>query len=945
MAAKGGKFLYEVTSMPQDYKSTLQLPVTKFPMRAGLAKKEPEIVKFWEQNKIYEKMLAKTKDHQSFIFHDGPPYANGAIHIGHALDKSLKDFITKYKSMRGYYTPYVPGWDTHGLPIELKVLKEDHLNKDTTPPLELRAHCRAYALKFVDLQRQGMKRLGCFSLWDDPYLTLNPEFEARELETLATIVEKGLVYRGTKPVYWCIDCQTAEAAAEIEYADITSPSVFVAYQMDDDVAERFPVLKGRDVNVVVWTTTPWTLPASRAVTLNANYDYSFFEVGDKVYLIADAMADVVSQDTGLDFSKRILTVKGKDLELLNANHPMYPCKTPLVMAAYVTLDAGTGCVHTAPAYGVDDFETGQKYHIENYNPVDATGHYSPDTPCVGGLDLDKGGRKSLEIIEAAGRLLGMKKIRHSYPHCWRCHNPVIFRSTPQWFIDVAAYKKRALEVIDNEVEWIPAWGHDRIYNMVSERSDWCISRQRVWGVPIPAFECEDCHETILDPERIRRVAAIVKKEGSDAWWAHTPEELLGDLDVCPKCGGHHLKKGGDILDVWFDSGASHYSVLDVPNKFNLTWPADLYLEGADQHRGWFQTSLLTSVAVSNRAPYRRVLTHGFIVDEQGRKMSKSLQNGVAPDKITSRDGADILRLWVASADYRSDVHISDGIIKNLAEAYRRIRNTARFLLGNLNGFDPNRDAVPYEQMPEFDRWAVSLLNRLIMRVTEKLDAYEYHTPITAIHQFCVNDMSPFYLDASKDRLYADTAASLRRRSCQTVMWKIVTSLARMLAPVLSFTAEEIWQQLRVIDPLLAESVFLAGWPDVNRDEKDDALLEKWQHIQTLRSAVIKALETERAAGKIGQALEAHVVVTAPDFYKKALSAEDWAMICITSGFEFTDETVKSDEEIKVTVLPAKGTKCPRCWKYEQAVDESGLCDRCSHVVKNLLKNSDAVLRK
>lgn len=918
--------------MSVDYKSTLQLPVTEFPMRAGLAKREPETVRFWEQNEIYKKMLESNKDRRSFMFHDGPPYANGAIHIGHALNKSLKDFIVKYKSMRGYYVPYVPGWDTHGLPIELKVLKDEHLNKDTTPALELRSKCHDYALKWVDVQREGMKRLGCFSLWDEPYLTLNPEFEARELETLATIVEKGFVYRGTKPVYWCIDCQTAEAAAEIEYADVTSPSVFVAYQMDDDAAERFPALKGRDVNVVVWTTTPWTLPASRAVTLNANFDYSFFEVGDKVYLIADGMADSVSRDTGLDFSKRLLTVKGKDLELLAANHPMYPCKTPLVLAPYVTLEAGTGCVHTAPAYGVEDFETGQRYHIENYNPVDATGHYKSDTPVVAGLDLDKGGRKALEVIEANGRLLGLKKISHSYPHCWRCHKPVIFRSTPQWFIDVAAFKKRALDVIDNEVKWIPGWGHDRIYNMVSERSDWCISRQRVWGVPIPAFECEDCHETILDAARIRCVAEKVAGAGSDVWWASTPEELLGDLAVCPRCGSRHLKKGEDILDVWFDSGASHFSVMDVPSRPYLNWPTDLYLEGADQHRGWFQTSLLTSVAVAGKAPYRAVLTHGFIVDEQGRKMSKSLQNGVAPERITNRDGADILRLWVASADYRSDVHISDGIIKNLSEEYRRIRNTARFMLGNLNGFEPARDSVPFGKMPEFDRWAMSLLNRVVERVTEGFEAYDFHMPITVIHQFCVNELSSFYLDASKDRLYADAADGLSRRACQTVMWKAVCALARMLAPVISFTAEEIWQQLRTIEPSLAESVFLGGWPEADPAETDGTLVEKWEKVQFLRGLVSKALEAERAAGKIGQALEARVAVAAPEFYKNAMSAEDWAMVCITSGFEF-GETVESDDDIRVEVFPAKGTKCPRCWKYEETSHADGLCRRCACVIE------------
>ncbi len=918
--------------MSVDYKSTLQLPETAFPMRAGLAKREPETIKFWEENRIYEKMLESAKDHHSFIFHDGPPYANGAIHIGHALNKSLKDFVVKYKSMRGYYVPYVPGWDTHGLPIELKVLKDQHLNKDAVPALELRSRCHDYALKYVDLQREGMKRLGCFSLWSEPYLTLDPVFEARELETLAAIVEKGLVYRGTKPVYWCLDCQTAEAAAEIEYQDVTSPSVYVAYQMGDDVVERFPQLKGRDVNVVVWTTTPWTLPASRAVALNAGMDYSFFEVGDKVYLIADGMAEAVSRDTSLDFAKRLLTVKGKELELLSAEHPLYPCKTPLVLAAYVTLDAGTGCVHTAPAYGVDDFETGQRYHIEAYNPVDATGHYKPDTPVVAGLSLDEGGKKTLEILNESGRLLAVKKITHSYPHCWRCHKPVIFRSTPQWFIDVSAFKKRALEVIDNEVKWIPSWGHDRIYNMVSERSDWCISRQRVWGVPIPAFECEDCGETVLDAGRIRRVARKVAEEGSDAWWAHSAEELLGDLNVCPHCGGHRLKKGDDILDVWFDSGASHFSVLDVPTRPYLSWPSDLYLEGADQHRGWFQTSLLTAVAVKGQAPYRAVLTHGFIVDEQGRKMSKSLKNGVAPEKVTNRDGADILRLWVASADYRSDVHISDGIIRSLSEQYRRIRNTARFILGNLKGFDPAKHQVPREKMGEFDCWALASLNRVIDRVTEGFETYDFHMPVTAVYQFCTNDLSSFYLDAAKDRLYADGENSLNRRACQTVMWKIITAMTRLLAPVLSFTAEEIWQQLRGIDPSFSESVFLAGWPQSDPVEKDEQLLEKWEKLKPLRAQVSKALENERAAGKIGQSLEARVVVAAPEFYRTALPEELWNVLCITSGFEFTDEVVTDDAGIKVDVFPARGTKCPRCWKYEETTRPDGLCKRCGAVI-------------
>ncbi|MDY3867839.1 MAG: isoleucine--tRNA ligase, partial [Pyramidobacter sp.] len=585
--------------MSVDYKSTLQLPATKFPMRAGLAKREPETVKFWEDNQIYKKMVESNKDHHSFMFHDGPPYANGEIHIGHALNKSLKDFIVKYKSMRGYYCPYVPGWDTHGLPIELKTLKSEEIDKDNINPLELRQHCATYAKKYVDIQRKGMIRLGCFADWEHPYLTLQHDFEARELGTLASMVEKGLIYRGTKPVYWCIDCQTALAAAEIEYADETSPSVFVAYQLDD-VSDKYPQLKGKDVNVIVWTTTPWTLPASMAIAIHPSYPYAFYEVGDKVYLIAEGMADSVSADTGIQFGEPLLTVQGHELELLNANHPFYDRKTPILLADYVTLDAGTGCVHTAPGHGVEDYETGCRYNIENYNPVDAKGYFVPETPLVGGMSIDEGAKVCLNVLTENGRLLGLKKISHSYPHCWRCHKPVIFRSTPQWFIDVSAFRDRSLDVINNEVRWIPAWGHDRIFNMVRDRSDWCISRQRVWGVPIPAFECPDCRKTVLSADRIRKVQEWVAKEGCDAWWAHSTEELLGDLNVCPYCGGKHLEKGKDILDVWFDSGVSHFSVMDT--RPELSWPADLYLEGSDQHRGWFQTSLLASVAVSDKAP-------------------------------------------------------------------------------------------------------------------------------------------------------------------------------------------------------------------------------------------------------------------------------------------------------------------------------------------------------
>ncbi len=918
--------------MSMDYKSTLKLPKTDFPMRAGLSKREPEILKFWDEIGLYEKMIQRrSPDGPSFIFHDGPPYANGEIHIGHALNKGLKDFIVKYKNMRGYYCPYIPGWDTHGLPIELKVLQSEKVDKDHMAPLDLRKRCEAYAKKYVSVQREGMIRLGCFSDWDHPYLTLEPRFEVQELGVLADMIDKGLIYRGTKPVYWCTDCQTALAAAEIEYGDETSPSIYVAYPMDD-LSEKYPLLKGRDVNVVAWTTTPWTLPASQAVALNPAVSYGFYEVGEKVYILAVGLASSVAEATGLALGEPLLTLKGLELELTNANHPYLDRKTPLVMADYVTLESGTGCVHTAPGHGVEDYETGMRYDLDNYNPVDSRGYFYPETPLVGGLSIDDGGKLVVKTLEENGRLLGLRKITHSYPHCWRCHDPVIFRSTSQWFVDVAQFRDKALASIDKDVTWIPAWGRDRIYNMVRDRSDWCISRQRVWGVPIPAFDCADCGHTVLTSDRVHKVQEWVAKEGCDAWWAHSVEELLGDLATCPHCGGKHLQKGKDILDVWFDSGSSHKGVLDV--RPEASWPADMYLEGSDQHRGWFQTSLLTSVAVTGRAPYRSVLTHGFIVDEQGRKMSKSLQNGVAPQRIIDQHGADILRLWVASTDYRTDIRISDNIIARLADEYRRIRNTARYLLGNLNGFDPAKDRVDPAQMSSFDRWILSRLHNVIKKVTEGYDNYEFHIPMVTIHQFCVNELSSLYLEASKDRLYADEPSGLSRRSCQTVMWDILTALAKMLAPVLSFTAEEIWQQTRKFDETLAESVFLCDWPAYDKELCDDALEAKWDKILELRSSVSKALEASRAAGEIGQSLEAAVAVMAPEEYRDLLTLQEWDMICITSGFQFANSLEEEADErgIAVHVSLAKGSKCPRCWRYEETHREDGLCCRCGHVM-------------
>ncbi len=925
-----------------DYKKTLNLPKTSFPMRANLAKREPDFLKYWEKADVYGKLMERSDQEKRFILHDGPPYANGNIHIGTAFNKILKDFIPKYKWMRGMYSPYVPGWDTHGLPIELRVLKEENLDREQLDSVDLRQRCRAYAEKFIDVQRSEFKRLGVMGDWDNPYVTFKPSYEAAQIGAFADMVEKGLVYKGHKPVFWCVDCQTALAAAEIEYEDEASPSIYVSYPLTDG-GDRFDVLKGKALSVVIWTTTPWTLPASMAVALHPDYSYVFVPDGQgRVFLFAQDLLQEVAKATGLEFGEPLLVLKGKELEGLSAAHPFYEeRRVPLVLADYVTLESGTGCVHTAPGHGVEDFETGVRYGIEVYNPVDDAGVFLPETPLVGGLSLDEGAKKVLATLTGSGRLLGSGKIKHSYPHCWRCKKPVIFRATEQWFVSVDKFRQKALDVIANNVQWIPDWGQDRISNMVRDRSDWCISRQRTWGVPIPAFYCEDCGELVLDPERIRRIQARILEHGSDIWWSDSVDALLGDLGVCPHCGSKHLRKEKDIMDVWFDSGVSHFSVLETRDE--LSWPADLYLEGSDQHRGWFQTSLLTSVANREVAPYKAVLTHGFIVDGEGRKMSKSIGNVIAPQEIIDKYGADILRLWVASTDYRNDIRISQTIIKNLTESYRRIRNTARFLLGNLNGFDPAISSVRSEDMPEMDRWILSRLQGIVEKATRGFDDYEFHIPTFAVHQFCVNELSSFYLDVSKDRLYAEESDSLGRRSCQTVMWRLLSALTRILAPILSFTSEEIWQQMKTFDTALPESVFQASWPDKDPALVDFDLERKWGRVLEVRSVVSRALELARSAGVIGHSLEATVEVAAEGeahVTMALLDQEMWTSVCIVSSFSVVEgslsgEGLFTDEEtgLMLRVTKATGGKCPRCWKYTSESEGGVLCDRCRSVLE------------
>jgi isoleucyl-tRNA synthetase len=937
----------------KDYKNTLFLPQTDFPMRANLAAREPAFLEFWEKIGVYSRLVSERKDRPPFVLHDGPPYANAGIHIGTALNKILKDIIVRYKWQRGYFAPYVPGFDTHGMPIEHKVLRDAGITAESINPVELRRRCEEHARKYVAVQTEEFMRLGVSGDWRNPYITLRPEYEAAQMEILADMIERDLVYRGRKAIFWCIDCETALAAAEIEYEDETSPSIYVAYPFPD-AAEHFPQLAGRDVSAIIWTTTPWTLPASLAIAVHPDYDYTFFESGNKVYLVAEGLKHDVEKMTGIDLGRELLKLKGKALECMKAIHPFYSQKKIVfVLADYVTLDTGTGCVHTAPGHGVEDFETGVKYGLDIYNPVDAKGFFYPDTELVGGQSLEEASKTVFNVLTESGRLIGKMKLTHSYPHCWRCKKPVIFRATDQWFVAVSKFRDKALDCIDKEVEWVPSWGKDRISNMVRDRSDWCISRQRIWGVPIPAFYCHDCGRVIFTPDRVLRVAEKIKKNGSNYWWEASPTDLLGDLAVCGDCGSRNIAKEKDTMDVWFDSGCSHKAVLQNSEVWpDLHFPAEMYLEGSDQHRGWFQSSLLTSVATRGIAPYKSVLTHGFIVDGEGRKMSKSMGNAILPQEIVEKYGADILRLWVASTDYRGDVSITQTIISNLSESYRRIRNTARFLLANLKEFDPKRDAVPHSELTGVDQYVLLKLAKLVEKGTEEFDAYEFHLPMFRVHQFCDNELSSFYIDISKEKLYADRADSHARRCARSVMWEVLSAMTRLIAPVLCFTAEEIWQEMRRMDPSIEESVHLAQWPEPLTDGLDLNLLQIWERVLDARGVITRALETARAKGLIGHSLDASVRVNFGDFFsgfgdqKPFVSDTDWESITIVSSFKTTDALPSSpviyeDEVtgIKAAVDKNPDAKCPRCWKHRAEVGTDGneVCFRCADALEHVSK--------
>ncbi len=922
-----------------DYKTTLNLPKTDFPMKANLKDLEPRMIGKWQQEKTYDLMLEQAKDRKNYILHDGPPYANGHIHIGHALNKILKDVIVKFKSMSGYKSPYVPGWDCHGLPIEHQVLKNLGSKKESMSQNEIRKLCREYAEKFIDIQREEFKRLGVFGDWDHPYLTMNFAYEAAIVREFGKFVGNKGVYKGKKPVYWCGSCETALAEAEVEYADHESPSVYVRFALPE-AEKALPSLKGKKVSIVIWTTTPWTLIANLAVALHPEFDYVAVEAGTEVLILAEGLLQQSLEKFGVKSHKVIEKFKGKKLEGLKARHPFIERDSLVITGHHVTLEAGTGAVHTAPGHGQEDYEAGLQYGLDIYAPVDHKGVFTKEAGDFAGQYVFKANKGIIELLAAKNALMAEEKISHSYPHCWRCKNPVIFRATEQWFISMKTndLHKKTLENIQT-VNWVPTWGKDRILGMMENRPDWCISRQRAWGVPIIAFTCTQCNELLLDQKVVDHVADIVEKEGADAWFVRTPAELLPAGTSCKKCGSRELAKEMDILDVWFDSGVSHAAVLR--QRKELSWPADMYLEGSDQHRGWFQSSLLTSVATTGQAPYRTVLTHGFTVDGSGKKMSKSSGNVVAPQEVIDKYGAEVLRLWVSAADYRDDIRISQEILTHLAEAYRRIRNTSRYLLGNLSDFDPSADKVADADLLEIDRWALHRLQLLVQRVEKAYDDFEFHVVFHSLHNFCAVDMSSFYLDILKDRLYTAKTKSSERRSGQTTMHAILSSMVRLMAPVLSFTADEVWGYMK--ESSVAKSVFLASFPVVEKKYLDPALAERWDRILAVRGEAAKVLEALRRDKKIGHSLDAAVTLYAAPELAAFLNsyANDLAFIFIVSSVTianeadaptdaYASETVKG---LRIAAGPAQGVKCGRCWMYSETVgavkDHPELCGRCA----------------
>ena len=919
----------------KDYGKTLNLPKTDFPMRANLPEREPEIEKEVFEDDLYEKMLKKNEGHESFVLHDGPPYANGEIHIGHALNKILKDTIVRYKNLKGYYTPYVPGFDTHGMPTEKRAIEKLGLDRSKIPVSQFRDTCLDFARYYKDRQIEGFKRVGVLGDWKDPYITYDHKCEARQLGVFYDMYANGYLYRGLKPVYWCTDCESALAEAEIEYKDVDTTSIFVKFPVEDSKG----LFDKENTYFVIWTTTPWTLPGNVGITIGGEFEYSIVKTNQGNLIIATALVDNVMKEAGIEEYETIKTLSGEELEGVLCKHPFLDRTSRVVLGSddtiVVELGTGTGAVHTAPGYGKEDYLCGLKNGLEIVVTVDGKGYQTEGAGIFAGLKYDESNDKIIEWLEENKFLLKKQKINHSYPHCWRCKNPIIFRATEQWFCSVEKFKDEAIKAAES-VEWIPGWGADRISNMIKERADWCISRQRTWGVPLPIYYCKECGKEYITKESIEKLKTIFKEKGSNAWWDLTAEELMPQGAKCKECGCTEFVKEKDIMDVWFDSGSTHQSVLV---ERGLPYPADLYLEGADQYRGWFQSSLLTSVAINGIAPYKQVLTHGWTIDKEGKKMSKSLGNGISPQDVIKEYGADILRLWVLSSDYQSDVSLSKDILKQITEVYRKMRNTARYILGNTSDFDPDKDMVSYNELQEIDKYALLKLNDLVKKCTESYDNYDFHEAYQAINVFCVTDMSSFYLDIIKDRLYTAKANSKERRAAQTTMYIILDSLVRMLAPLTSFTAEEIWKYMNKSKNEKVESVMLTTYPEVDPQYENEELRAKWEKIVKIKEIVSKKLEEARAEKIIGHSLNAKVTLFAEgDLYKFIKENKELLQtVFIISNLEVEENQRSNEEKLGVKIEQAEGEKCERCWMYSTTVGEDKenptICHRCREALK------------
>ena len=920
-----------------DYNATVNLPKTDFPMRAGLPKREPDMLKAWNELDLYHEMYKRNAGRPAFNLHDGPPFSNGMIHMGTAMNKCLKDFINRYKSMAGYQVWYTPGWDNHGMPIESAIIKEQKLNHKSMSVSEFRSACREYAEHYVGVQMEAFRRLGVLGDWEHPYLTMDPAFEAEEVRVFGKMYEKGYIYKGLKPVYWCPHDETALAEAEIEYQDDPCTTVYVKFPLHDDLG-RLPHVDREKVSFLIWTTTIWTLPGNLAISLAPEESYVLARVpSGEIYVLAEALCERVMKVGGVESYEILERHPGSFFENMLASHPFLPKTSRLLLADYVTMDSGTGCVHTAPGFGADDYQTCRRYGMEMVVPVDDQGRHTDYAGKYAGMKTEESNPVILEDMRQSGMLFASEDIVHSYPHCWRCKKPILFRATPQWFCSVEAFKDEACAATD-AVNWSPDWGHDRMVSMIRERADWCISRQRRWGLPIPVFYCPDCGKPVCTPETIEKVASIFAAQGSNAWFDLPAAELLPEGFACPHCGSRgEFTKETDTLDGWFDSGSTH--VASMARNAPGAWPADIYLEGGDQYRGWFQSSLLIGVAVRGAAPYRQVLTHGWTVDGEGKAMHKSLGNGVYPDELVPKYGADLVRLWAASADYRLDMRCSDAMFKQLSEKYLKIRNTARYILGNLAGFDPEQQVAWADMLP-LDRWALCRLGELIAKCIAAYERYEFHTVTYAIHNFCVVEMSNFYLDVIKDRLYCDGKDSLSRRSAQSAIYIILDAMTRLLAPILSFTADEIWQAMPHDGSCDKRNVCLNDMPKADpawtlSPEEED----RWERLLKIRGDVNKALESARAGKKVGKPLDAavtlHVSGAAEDVFA-GVSEEELAALCIVSeltvhhgeGQGVRGEVEGLSVEVEGSTLP----KCQRCWCHSATVDENGLCRRCGEAI-------------